>query len=686
MTRLSPLLVTRNRRTAIDREVEKPEPFACRMVPVSCFLVLLSAGVASLAIASAAEVSSARLREERSQIEQSLESLPQWVRAEQSHGRLGFHGNPGQAQWIVIDLGEVVSPDEVVLFPALSPVDAAEGEGSGFPPEIEVEISDRNSFENAVRLGRWQEDEPGVGTRLPVLRFPCEPETPVSGRYLRLRVFGSRPRQGGRGRFYTFGEIVVLEKGRNVALHRPVETSGEIENAPRWQAKNLTDGFLWCLQGRGALSSPSNGFHSGIEDGPDHEKWVEVDLGEARSVDEIHLVPAHPQDFADTAGFGFPSQFRILGFGDPGGERPLFESAAEGFQNPGASTVMFPVGGEQLHRIRIEVTSLWQRTGDYLFALGELQVWSGGENVALGKPVRALDVVESGLWDRDALTDGFSSRRDLLSWTEWLDGLSRRAELEIRMEEIAAILERRSMENRQRWWIGSAMAVSVLMVGFAMVLLLQRRQAARSRDALRERIAHDLHDELGASLSALALQSDLARRQLSGDDPVQERLAGLSKTARTTLDDMRDVIWLLAPAADSWPGFLNRIESISRRLLEGVDQEFRSEGDLPAGSPPIGWAREWVMFFKEALTNARRHAEARTIDVSLEWGARAVRLQVRDDGRGFDSDSPPRSGGLGLKGLSRRSAALGGRMKIESSPGSGTLVQLEVPLPHRTKP
>ena len=100
------------------------------------------------------------------------------------------------------------------------------------------------------------------------------------------------------------------------------------------------------------------------------------------------------------------------------------------------------------------------------------------------------------------------------------------------------------------------------------MLILQRRRAAASREALRERIAHDLHDELGASLSHLALESDMARSELSAEDPMRTRLMGISETARDTLDHMRDIIWLLAPATYSWDGFQRRIEAIAERILD----------------------------------------------------------------------------------------------------------------------
>ncbi|MEZ5384177.1 MAG: histidine kinase [Prosthecobacter sp.] len=637
----------------------------------------------SLHAAELAVPAAADLQRERAEITARLAALPEAISSSQLHGRIGFYGQPKATQWIVIDLGVRVVPDEVVLFPARLPVDSG-GDGSeGFPPEIEVEIASEASFAEAVRLGRWQEPLPG-GTLSPVfLRFQLPPEMRAAGRFLRLRIFGSRPRASGRGSFFTLGEVMVLAEGRNVALQRPVETSGGIENAPRWQAENLTDGYLWCLPGQGFQEAEWNGFHSAIEREAAHRKWVEVRFSTEEPVDEVHLVPAHPRDFADTSGFGFPPRFRVLGFDAEDRETVLLDGCEPPFPSPGDATVMIPAGGRLLKRVRVECVELWQRTGDYLVALAELQAWSKGRNVAAGSPVTALDAVEIGIWRMQALTDGSSSRRALLPLTGWLEGLDERAVLQLRLAEIDRLLALKAVETR-RIAVAVGVGLAVAVVGVLLGLLVwQRRRAAVSREELRERIAHDLHDELGASLSHLALESDLARRQLDQGDPVRERLTVLSETARETLDNMRDVIWLLAPTADSWRGFQRRIASITARMLEGVEHAFTVQGEPPPGRPEIGWAREWVLYFKEALSNARRHSKAARIEVELHWEARELELSVRDDGCGFDPDDPSLSAGLGMKTYRRRAAALHGSHSISRNVGQGTTVHLTVPLPGR---
>lgn len=644
--------------------------------------LLVAASLSILAPASASGESRANLLASQARLESALATLPDWIPSDQAHGRIGFHGQPKPFQYVMVDLGEVMPIGEVVLFPARPSAGLDPANENGFPGEIEIEVSSDEDFSEPIRLGRWQEQTPGSGTSLPFLRFRDRQSSPAKGRYVRVRVFGARQRNKVRGEFFTLGEVVVLSSGTNLALGKPVTSSGGITNSPRWEEANLTDGFLWCLSLRGREARISNGYHSALElEETGVEKWVEVDLGSERDIDAIHLVPAHPNDFADTFGFGFPVRFQLLGYPESGPSTLLFETGRAPLPNPGNSTLKIPIADDPLRRIRLVGTELWQRTNDFHLALAEMQVWKGGRNLAAGAPVTALDSIETGLWSNDSLVDGHSSRHELLDWNTWLDSLTRRAEIESELAVIAGKLETRQAETLRFWTRLGILSAIVIVLGFLSLLIFQRKQAARSREALRQRIAHDLHDELGASLSHLALQSDLACRQLAEGDPVRERLAGLSGTARTTLDNMRDVIWLLAPATDNWQGFRKRIESIAGRLLDGVDHEIRSEGDPPTGSPPIEWVREWVLFFKEAVTNARRHAEAQLIEIVLEWEHRSLTVLIRDDGRGFDPEHSTHVEGLGLRNLSRRATALRGELKIDSRPGDGTSIRLQVPLP-----
>jgi hypothetical protein len=161
--------------------------------------------------------------------------------------------------------------------------------------------------------------------------------------------------------------------------------------------------------------SPSNGYHSGIESRPDVTKWVQVDLGRPVAIDEVRLVPARPTDFPDTPGFGFPARFQVAVSDDPAFTHAevLADHTEADYPNPGDAPYFLRISGKRARFVRVTATKLWPRTNDYVFALAEVQVESGGRNVALGKPVAALDSIEAGRWSRRYLVDNFDSRRAL---------------------------------------------------------------------------------------------------------------------------------------------------------------------------------------------------------------------------------------------------------------------------------
>ncbi|MBI3849661.1 MAG: DUF1553 domain-containing protein [Verrucomicrobia bacterium] len=179
-------------------------------------------------------------------------------------------------------------------------------------------------------------------------------------------------------------------------------------------------------------TSHSNGYHSGIESSPDVEKWVQVDLGKSLPLDEVRLHPARPTDFADTPGFGFPVRFR-LDISDEANfskRTTLEDHTAADFTNPLAKPVVISATNRTARFVRVTATKLWERTKDYVFALSELQIFSGGTNVALGANVTALDSIESGRWAKAYLVDDCNSRNRLGEVNESEDQKARRQEAE----------------------------------------------------------------------------------------------------------------------------------------------------------------------------------------------------------------------------------------------------------------
>jgi two-component system, NarL family, sensor histidine kinase UhpB len=201
------------------------------------------------------------------------------------------------------------------------------------------------------------------------------------------------------------------------------------------------------------------------------------------------------------------------------------------------------------------------------------------------------------------------------------------------------------------------------------------RRAMLAQEAERRRVASDLHDEIGQSLTALVLQ---LKQAAGGDPPDRDALRVLVGSAEEILAEVRSVARRLRPEALDDLGLRSALLALAARLEDasGLSVQVRIAPDLPALTPEV----ELVLYrvAQESLTNVLRHADARHAEVGLRFASDAVVLEVADDGRGFDVDSAPT--GEGLRGMRERALFVGGTVTVLSQPRTGTRVRLSVPL------
>jgi hypothetical protein len=212
----------------------------------------------------------------------------------------------------------------------------------------------------------------------------------------------------------------ALEARRRAALERYLPLAERIANASSPALAEIDDDLNTLRaqlrdlqQPLSDHASPSNGYHSALQPRPDAPAWVQLDLGEPVAIDEIRLVPARPTDFPDTPGFGFPPRFRVEVSDDPSFRGSEIIAIEDRPDQPKAEDEPYIIrtGGRAARYVRVTATRLWKRLEDYVFALAEIEVVSGGCNRARAAKVTALDSIEAGLWARKNLVDGFDSRR-----------------------------------------------------------------------------------------------------------------------------------------------------------------------------------------------------------------------------------------------------------------------------------
>jgi two-component system sensor histidine kinase UhpB len=208
----------------------------------------------------------------------------------------------------------------------------------------------------------------------------------------------------------------------------------------------------------------------------------------------------------------------------------------------------------------------------------------------------------------------------------------------------------------------------------------ERRQSARAalgaQEAERLRTAHELHDQIGQSLTAVFLQVE--QLAAAADGPTAARLAEVAELLQGTLDDIRRIVRKLRPEALDDLGLVNALIALTSRIARQTN--VRLERQLGEDLPSLSTEQELVVYrvAQESLFNVVRHSEATTARIALEGGEGVVVLNVSDDGRGMPSGGT--SAGSGIEGMRERALLVGASLQIESDPRGGTRVRLVVPV------
>lgn len=242
-----------------------------------------------------------------------------------------------------------------------------------------------------------------------------------------------------------------------------------------------------------------------------------------------------------------------------------------------------------------------------------------------------------------------------------------------------------------QWYRDANYTSDLLMFGMGLVLAIamadvaagERRASARiaelSAAAERNRLARDIHDSLGHHLTAISIQLEKASAFRDREPAVAgQALAAARGSVQRALSEVRASVGTLrAEPVPLRAALADLVEQAGDDQLQVTMTVEGEERDLDQPSVTALYRAA-----QEALTNARRHGQARRVSVALAFGEVTSRLVVTDDGRGFRPDQPDSTGtGFGLVGLRERVALVGGSVEVDSRPGAGTRVTVTVPHP-----
>jgi len=232
------------------------------------------------------------------------------------------------------------------------------------------------------------------------------------------------------------------------------------------------------------------------------------------------------------------------------------------------------------------------------------------------------------------------------------------------------------------WWAFGLYLLATGAIVALIAFLIYRNRLLRMLEVerVRTRIATDLHDDIGASLSQISILSELLVNKKNGHSHEERRsLNVIAETSRQLTSSMSDVVWSINPNRDRTRDLVQRMRHFANDILSARDIEFAliTSGLDENERLDINVRQQIYLVFKEAVNNAVKHSGATEVDSRLSTEEGRYNLVIHDNGNGFTPDD--NGEGNGLNNMRNRARSIGGRLDIASSPETGTTLTLTVP-------
>ncbi|MGD7652792.1 MAG: histidine kinase [Verrucomicrobiales bacterium] len=582
-------------------------------------------------------------------------------------GHRGYRSEPSAPDpSITLDLGAEVHIDDIYLIPAQKEYT---GDPGIFPKRFTLELSTREDFgQRTILFTSGNTLQPhNDGTPVPF-------EVNASGRYVRLTVQEGH----NKGTLDLFGlsEFVVIAQGEPVSFGAKVVAEGSLNAPGIWFPEALVDG-------RTPLGIWQNGIHPSATLGDsvtlpsNHETvtWT-VNLGETTPVDRVVLFPYQLNRSFEASVLPENFELRLSATGDDQHE------ATYQWANPlpGASTttpIVIPLTGQAFSSVSIHATRPWIMGDRNVHAMSELQVWSGGNNVALNLPVTRIENGQTT--EITSLTDGCSSEKPIIPVSAWLKQLCERERVERELASLNTVHYQLASRSELNATWGSAVILGLTFLIPVFIVERRRMTSKRQLDQIRKRIASDLHDDIGSNLGSISLIARTARKgvgRLEGSEEIADDLGEVETIARESSLAMRDIVWLLERRQDSIGDLVQRMRDTANRLLRDVECTLECESTKTASKLSLDSKRHLFLFYKECLHNIFKHSKADRVRIRLWDNNDELALEIEDNGVGLPDDGNNQL--VSVRKLQDRARLLLAKLEVSSAPNQGTTIRLFV--------
>lgn len=267
---------------------------------------------------------------------------------------------------------------------------------------------------------------------------------------------------------------------------------------------------------------------------------------------------------------------------------------------------------------------------------------------------------------------------------ERIDALVKQREEDLQLKEIELQRVKLAKAEQQRWFLigGFVLLTALAMTLFNRYRLQQRNKRALDMERVRSRISRDLHDDIGSTLSSINMLTHAAKKRLVEKelDKTTESLEKIQERTRRMLDNMSDIVWNIKPQNDALEEILLRMREYASTVLDAKRIDYTIDFPTKALNIhlPLDLKNNMYLVFKEAVNNLAKHANATNATLKLSIEQNTLRLEISDNGNGFNQTS--NNNGNGLHNMKRRSEDVGATFNMKSN-SLGTKITFAAAIP-----
>lgn len=220
--------------------------------------------------------------------------------------------------------------------------------------------------------------------------------------------------------------------------------------------------------------------------------------------------------------------------------------------------------------------------------------------------------------------------------------------------------------------------IAAAIIGFILWNRYRLKQRLKEVE-IRNKIASDLHDDVGSTLSSIRMYSDIVKNQPNQTATSAQLLDKISSNSKEMIENMSDIVWMIKPGNDDFSNIQNRMLNFANELCvpAGINFEFDKNTSSDTLQISMELRRDIYLIFKEAINNAVKYSHCHTIHAAINCKNNFIEMQISDDGNGFDAESI--KNGNGLSNMQKRAEAHKGKIKITTLPGEGTEIAVFIP-------